>query len=237
MRNTLCLPLFLRQWLVGGRSWSCRSRSTAPFGFGISVCCLRHTPAAMCKGEGRREAGRGLQPDALRLLSSHRMTLAYFCLGALDLLGLVDGKLDIEERREYIDWIYDQQMKDIDGGGFRSSPFAPTSVAKSNLAMTYTAILNLAILRDDLIRLDRRAVLSQLRSLQQPDGRCVDGNRDKSVAQLMRRLHAWTALPPAWVRPSTTVALCIAPLPSATCSMIGAQSTSMQQLASSWRAG
>lgn len=99
------------------------------------------------------------------------MTLAYFCLGALDLLDLIETKLSSQERQEYIDWIYDQQLDQEHGGGFCSSPYVPLSIAKSNLAMTYTAILNLAILRDDFSRLDRVAVLSHIRSLQQPDGR------------------------------------------------------------------
>jgi len=99
------------------------------------------------------------------------MTLAYFCLGALDILNLISTKLTEEERKEYIDWIYDQQVDEEHGGGFCSSPYLPRSIAKSNLAMTYTAILNLAILRDDFSRLDKAAILSHIRSLQQADGR------------------------------------------------------------------
>lgn len=100
-----------------------------------------------------------------------RMTLAYFCLGALDLLQVIDTKLTLEERVEYIDWIYDQHLDLERGGGFCASPFLPRSIAKSNLAMTYTALLNLAILRDDFKRLDKAAILSHIHSLQQADGR------------------------------------------------------------------
>lgn len=99
------------------------------------------------------------------------MTLAYFCLGALDLLKVIDTKLAPEERIEYIDWIYDQQLELDQGGGFCASPFLPKSIAKSNLAMTYTAILNLAILRDDFKRLKKAAILTHIRFLQQEDGR------------------------------------------------------------------
>jgi geranylgeranyl transferase type-1 subunit beta len=101
------------------------------------------------------------------------MTLSYFCLGALDLLTMTETKLTDEERSEYIDWIYDQQLDQEHGGGFCSSPYLPKSMAKANLAMTYTALLNLAILRDDFTRLDRGAILHHIRSLQQADGRCV----------------------------------------------------------------
>jgi geranylgeranyl transferase type-1 subunit beta len=101
------------------------------------------------------------------------MTLSYFCLGALDLLGAIQTKLTEEERHEYIDWIYDQQLNQDHGGGFCSSPYLPKSIAKANLAMTYTALLNLAILRDDFKRLNKGAILRHVRSLQQSDGRCV----------------------------------------------------------------
>jgi geranylgeranyl transferase type-1 subunit beta len=101
------------------------------------------------------------------------MTLAYFCLGALDVLDLVEAKLSKKERNDYIDWIYDQQLDHEHGGGFCSSPYLPSSVAKSNLAMTYTALLNLAILRDDFARLDKAGILSHLHTLQHIDGRYV----------------------------------------------------------------
>lgn len=39
--------------------------------------------------------------------------------------------------------------------------------------MTYTALLNLGILRDDYSRLDRASLRQHVRSLQQPDGRFV----------------------------------------------------------------
>lgn len=39
-----------------------------------------------------------------------RMTLAYFCLSALDLLGQLDTVTTEKEREEYIDWIYSQQL-------------------------------------------------------------------------------------------------------------------------------
>jgi geranylgeranyl transferase type-1 subunit beta len=99
------------------------------------------------------------------------MTLAYFCLGALDLLDLIETKVTEEERQEYIDWIYDQQLDQAQGGGFCSSPYLPREKAKANLAMTYTAILNLALLRDDFARLNKTAILSHIRSMQQVDGR------------------------------------------------------------------
>ena len=42
-----------------------------------------------------------------------------------------------------------------------------------HIAMTYTAIASLLILGDDLSRVNKTAVLTALRSLQQDDGRWV----------------------------------------------------------------
>lgn len=41
----------------------------------------------------------------------------------------------------------------------------------AHLAMTYTALLNLAILRDDFSRLNREGLIDFVASCQQPDGR------------------------------------------------------------------
>lgn len=114
------------------------------------------------------------------------MTLSYFCVGALDLLQLLEEKVGSQERQEYIDWIYDQQVDQSFGGGFLPGPFLrrdrygtqhistsslPSGSRPSgNLAMTYTALLNLAMLNDDFSRLDREAICQHLHSLQQPDG-------------------------------------------------------------------
>ena len=113
------------------------------------------------------------------------MTLGYFCIGALDLLNFLEEKIDKQERQEYIDWIYDQQLDQSFGGGFLPGPYlrrdhyASQNSSQSipsgsrpngNLAMTYTALLNLAMLGDDFVRLDRNAIRLHLRSLQQSDG-------------------------------------------------------------------
>jgi len=42
-----------------------------------------------------------------------------------------------------------------------------------HIAMTYTALLSLVILGDDLSRVNKSAVIAGLRQLQLVDGRCV----------------------------------------------------------------
>ena len=40
----------------------------------------------------------------------YRMTLAFFCLSGLDLLGALESEIPEERRKIWIDWIYAQQI-------------------------------------------------------------------------------------------------------------------------------
>lgn len=143
-------------------------------------------------------------------LTNGRMSLAFFVLSSLDLLGALNDTVSDSERQSYIDWIYDQQ--DSVHGGFRGGPFvglpavsfgsSQSSILRvasvrliahrnycafvrfrsferqdspepPHLAMTYTAILCLAILRDDFQRLDFPALLAFVTSCQTHSGRWV----------------------------------------------------------------
>lgn len=97
------------------------------------------------------------------------MSLAYFALSSLDLLGAMD-ELEDGTRREYIDWIYAQQLP---SGGFRGGPFVglPAHAEEPpHIVMSYTALLTLAILGDDLTRLDFRGLLDFVVACQTDDG-------------------------------------------------------------------
>ncbi|PKI85384.1 hypothetical protein MVES_000306 [Malassezia vespertilionis] len=104
-----------------------------------------------------------MMPQLYTSGDDQRMTLGYFCLGALDLLNKMDAGLSTEQREAYIDWIYIQQMP---FGGFRGSPAA----SEAHLTMTYTALLTLVLLRDNFARLDRKRLHDFVRDLQQNDG-------------------------------------------------------------------
>ena len=129
-------------------------------------------------------------PRPYTSLDTNRLTVAYFSVSALDLLGA----LDRVDAPSLIRWTYSQQLKRPAGapadwaGGFRGlhlygGPFeaagAPSSSAydTGHIAMTYTALALLLILGDDLSRVDRAATLHHVRSLQQSDGsfRAFDG--------------------------------------------------------------
>ncbi|CAG8469204.1 12023_t:CDS:2 [Ambispora leptoticha] len=131
-----------------------------------------------------------LLPHEYESFDTNRMTFAYFCLSGLDLLDVLDSALTPERRRGWIDWIYAQQiLPNMDNPadnehlcGFRGSPFsgsrfdvngvrdAQFPVDAANLAMTYTALCCLLLLKDDLSRVDRPAIINAMRYLQNEDG-------------------------------------------------------------------
>lgn len=131
-------------------------------------------------------------PEPYVSLDTSRMTVAYFCLSGLDILGA----LEMVDSASIIDWVYAQQLRGdgehrctggFRGGGFLGSPFSTSgSVAMSaydsaHIAMTYTALSILTILGDDLSRVDRDATLRHVRELQEPDGSfrtCEGGESD-----------------------------------------------------------
>ncbi|KAI9202945.1 geranylgeranyl transferase type-1 subunit beta-like protein [Polychytrium aggregatum] len=146
-----------------------------------------------------------LMPQDYTSLDTSRLMLAYFALSGLDLLGAVDKVVSPENKKHWIEWIYAQQihpderpeLKDQSLGrcGFRGSPFmgAPhdphacstpfTAYDASHVTMSYTALLTLIILGDDLSRVDRAAVAAGIKALQLPSGSFVDslGNEEHDL--------------------------------------------------------
>nr|GAT45676.1 geranylgeranyltransferase type 1 subunit beta [Mycena chlorophos] len=108
-----------------------------------------------------------------------RTAVGFYCVGALDLLGLLDSKTSTSDRENWKEWIWEQQTHGANGSGFRPGPFttpdAPSAQAYDaysgpHLVMTYTALLTLAILRDDFTELDRAGLVEFVRSCQKEDG-------------------------------------------------------------------
>ncbi|KAL8674693.1 MAG: hypothetical protein Q9168_000925 [Polycauliona sp. 1 TL-2023] len=115
-------------------------------------------------------------PTAYTSNDSQRMTLAFFVLCGLDLLGALKINTTEDERSAYIDWIYSCQHPD---GGFRGFTGADLGDQRStdnahwdpaNIAATYFALASLAILGDDLSRVKRNQCLDWLKRLQLSDG-------------------------------------------------------------------
>ncbi|EJC98499.1 terpenoid cyclases/Protein prenyltransferase [Fomitiporia mediterranea MF3/22] len=145
-------------------------------------------------------------PSEMAEADSARVAIGFYCLGALDILGLLDTKISNEDREAWRVWIWSQQVKRpgrvnegagmditfrndnrdtkaVHIGGFRPGPFMHVEFNESeaqathaldadlpHLIMTYTALLSLAILRDDFSQLDRQGLIGLLRATQKDDG-------------------------------------------------------------------
>jgi geranylgeranyl transferase type-1 subunit beta len=117
---------------------------------------------------------RTLLPHQYTSNDSNRMTLAFFIISALDLLG--GEHITSVERNNYVEWIYHCQHPD---GGFRGFPgtdFGDRSNNENkvwdpaNLPATFFALATLLILGDDLERVQRYKCLRWLKTLQRSDG-------------------------------------------------------------------
>ena len=114
-------------------------------------------------------------PTAYISNDSNRITLAFFIVSALDLLGVLEEKTTPAERAEYADWIYHCQHP---GGGFRA--FTGTIVGNegetnqswdpANIGATMFALTALLVLGDDLERVKRKECLEWVAGLQWEDG-------------------------------------------------------------------
>ncbi|XP_074649953.1 geranylgeranyl transferase type-1 subunit beta-like [Tubulanus polymorphus] len=125
-------------------------------------------------------------PGHMVSLDTMKMTIAFFSISGLDILGRLDELND--DKEEIIEWIYSLQVLPDEGGknmnkcGFRASnmigcSYEPEKTRSdqciydgSHIAMTYTALASLIILGDDLSRVNKPAIIQGVRSLQMSDG-------------------------------------------------------------------
>ncbi|CAL1526968.1 unnamed protein product [Lymnaea stagnalis] len=129
---------------------------------------------------------RVLQVLPSQQLDTHRVSVAFFAISGLDVL---ESLKDIDEKRDnIIKWIYSLQIQpDLNGTNHKQCGFRGCSMLghlydtdkakeqvipydSSNIAMTYTSLVSLLILGDDLSRVNKKAVITGIRSLQQSDG-------------------------------------------------------------------
>ncbi|KAF9533301.1 terpenoid cyclases/protein prenyltransferase alpha-alpha toroid [Crepidotus variabilis] len=129
-----------------------------------------------------------------------RLALAFYCLGGLDLLGVLEEEISPRNREEWRTWLWTQHAKGKYGSGFRPGPFMTgrdprislqdpadyTNYDTPHLIMTYTALLSLAILRDDFSKLDRKGIIAFLRCCQRQDGSfsTVPGSNENDLRTL-----------------------------------------------------
>jgi prenyltransferase beta subunit len=145
-------------------------------------------------------------PAAYTSTDSNRMMLAFFCVAALDLLGVLYDETSESERAGYIDWVYSCQHR---SGGFRAFPGLDFGDRRSdgnghwdpaNIAGTFFALATLVVLGDDLERVRRRQCLEWLTKLQCEDGSFgevlgqgdrIEGGQDARFC-LLAALIRWT---------------------------------------------
>ncbi|KAI0698455.1 terpenoid cyclases/Protein prenyltransferase [Cytidiella melzeri] len=126
---------------------------------------------------------QGLPPSQAEADAS-RMAIGFYSLGSLDILGTVNTATTEVDREAWREWVWEQQSSGIYGTGFKGSTYMtgaedvqPLNMAADysefdtpNLIMTYTALLTLAILRDDFTRLERPGLVKFVRACQREDG-------------------------------------------------------------------
>ena len=88
-----------------------------------------------------------LPGDRSASFETSRITILFFAISGLDVLGRLEAVLSEERRNEIIDWIYSLQQEN----GFLGSTFLlqkkKTQLKNSvHIAMTYTALATLVIL-------------------------------------------------------------------------------------------
>ena len=127
-----------------------------------------------------------LLPQDYQSSDASRLSLGFFIVAALDLLGVLETEIPESERKGWADWIYSCQ---VHTGGFRGFPGTNLGAHRNHwnlhwdpasLPSTYLALLTLLLLGDDLARLRREECLHWLGRLQKPNGsfadfQCEDG--------------------------------------------------------------
>ncbi|KAF7365623.1 Terpenoid cyclases/Protein prenyltransferase [Mycena venus] len=114
-------------------------------------------------------------PGSLVDLDASRMAIVFYCIGTLDLLGVLQDQTSETERASWRNWIWEQYAIGRYGTGFKPGPFMSTTSTNSghdspHIIMTYTALLSLSMLRDDFSRLNRPGLLRFVSSCQNRDG-------------------------------------------------------------------
>ncbi|KAJ6554922.1 terpenoid cyclases/protein prenyltransferase alpha-alpha toroid [Mycena vulgaris] len=104
-----------------------------------------------------------------------RMAIVFYCVGTLDLLGVLQDETNEMERASWRNWIWEQYAAGRYGTGFKPGPFMTRTSThcdqdSPHIIMTYTALLSLSTLRDDFARLNRPGLLKFVRACQNLNG-------------------------------------------------------------------
>lgn len=112
-------------------------------------------------------------PMTYQVLEITLGNIAHFCINGLAILGKLDQCLSSERKAQLIEWVYSNQVHPPLLGGFRHSAahFTPNhTVEESHVVMTFSYLAILALLQDDLTRVNVPHLMAFLKKMQLPDG-------------------------------------------------------------------
>ncbi|VVC32128.1 Terpenoid cyclases/protein prenyltransferase alpha-alpha toroid,PFTB repeat [Cinara cedri] len=123
-----------------------------------------------------------LLPSESAMFDYSRLTILYFGLVGLDILGGLESLTD-QYKRDIVDWVYKLQLVPNENCPEHKCGFMGSTTVinlktdpkcdkycESNVAMTYMALCILITLGDNLSRVNKTAVLRGVASLQKSDG-------------------------------------------------------------------
>ncbi|KAG5513921.1 hypothetical protein PMAC_000543 [Pneumocystis sp. 'macacae'] len=113
------------------------------------------------------------------------MSIVFFCVSSLDLLGSLETSTTFTQRKEWIEWVYSFQVSN----GFRESTlgFPPLYYNLAHITSTYFAICILLILKDNMERLNRENIIKYISRLQNIDGSFRPYIEDNQNIQLFEK--------------------------------------------------
>ena len=107
-------------------------------------------------------------PERFCSQDQQRLALLYFLMSGMDSLSAINDQLSEQDQRDLTDYIYDYLVAE-DGGLYLSTTFN-RFLEHSHITATYSGIICLLILGDDLRGIHRRKLLSSLKKFQNADG-------------------------------------------------------------------
>jgi len=103
-------------------------------------------------------------PSRYSCYDQQRLPLLYFILTGLDSLSAIDIALSQTEQAQIIDWLYNYVLHS--DGGFSPSTTFNTNLSSSHVTMTYSALICLIMLNDNLSGINRPLLLKNLAKFQ-----------------------------------------------------------------------
>ncbi|CCJ28302.1 unnamed protein product [Pneumocystis jirovecii] len=107
-------------------------------------------------------------PHHYLFADTSRMSIVFFCVSSLDLLGSLETSTTSAQRKEWIEWVYSFQ---VSNGFCDCTPDFPSLYHNlAHITSTYFAICILLILKDNMERLNKENIIKYVSRLQNTDG-------------------------------------------------------------------